>query len=548
MGEDAPVQETERESDEDSREIEESAGRGRVALLLVSILLIALCGISYELIIGTISSYFLGNSVLEFSLTIGLFMSAMGLGSYVSKFFVDEDALLGRFFIVEILIGMIGGLTSPVLFMVFATSDLFRPIQIAMILSVGLLVGLEIPLLTRYIRRYSELRVAISQVLSWDYIGALVGSVAFPLVLLPQLGLIGSSLAVGLVNIGVAIAGIYAFRKELRSAAVYLVACAVVALGLVGLFIASDPIERYLDSQLYRDQIIYSEQTQYQKIVVTRWRDDVRLFLNGNIQLSSVDEYRYHESLVHIPMAMAERHERVLVLGGGDGMVVRELQQWGDAVKVIHLVDLDPGMTRMGASFPALVALNGGSLEDPRVTIYNEDAMSFLERIKERYDVVIIDLPDPNHEALSKLYSRSFFRLLRARMNERGVAVTQSSSVYYSRQAFWCIHRTMEAAFCPGEPAEDGTCTQASDRVLPYHVNVPTFGDWGFNVASPSPLPEPAGLDVETGHSLRFLHNAMLPALFTFPKDEGELDVGINRLIDPVLLHYYLEDWSRWNI
>lgn len=539
--EDAPPQ---HDDEQDPPDDGSRALHGRIVTLLVSILLISLCGIVYELIVATVSSYFLGNSVLEFSLTIGLFMSAMGLGSFVSRFF--RRNLLGAFLTVEILIGLVGGLAGPMLFAVFALEDeLFRVAQVATCIAIGMLVGLEIPLLTRYLRQFTALRVALASVLSWDYIGALVGSLAFPILLLPTLGLIGASLSVGLVNLAVALAAIYVMRKELARPWAYATGAGLVALALVGMLFGARGLEHYLDRQLYRDQIIYSEQTPYQKLVVTRWRDDVRLFIDGNIQFSSVDEYRYHEALVHVPMAMVTRPRAVLILGGGDGLAVREVRKWGEVVERIVLVDLDPAMTRLGAELAPLVELNGGAFEDPRLEVYNQDAMNWLEDNTDRFDVVLIDLPDPNHEALSKLYSRSFYQLVRARLADGGVMVTQSTSPYYSRRAFWCIHRTLEAAFCPVEPDEEGRCP-VDGQVLAYHVNVPNFGDWGFNVAATSRLPPPEQLRIPVETS--FLDQGLLPGLFAFPRDEAEVDVEINRLIDPVLLHYYLDDWTQWNL
>ncbi len=513
--------------------------RFKQSLLLFSILLFALCGIAYELIVATISSYFLGNSVFEFSLTIGLFMSSMGLGSYLSRFFHRE--LLSKFVIVEVLIGLLGGLSGPLLFVAFATTDYFRLLQVVLSISVGTLVGLEIPLLTRYLRQFSSLRVALAHVLSWDYLGSLVGSLSFPLILLPFLGLIGASLAVGVINLMVAVVGVLVFRDQLKRAWAFLLFCLLVFFTHVGLFLGAGGIEFYLDSQLYRDQIIYREQTVYQKLVVTRWRDDVRLFINGNIQFSSADEYRYHEALVHVPMAAAPRREHLLILGGGDGMALREAFKWPE-VKSVVMVDLDPAMTDLGREFPLFVELNNGSMSDERLEVVNTDAMNYLEDTDRKFDVVFIDLPDPSHESLSKLYSVEFYRLVAGHLSPGGVAVSQSTSPYYSRRAFWSIHRSMEEGFC----LIDAVTCPVEGHVLAYHVNVPNFGDWGFNLASRQPLPLPESLNLDL--PVRFLTERLIPELFVFPKDEAELEVEPNRLIAPVLLDLYLEDWAQWNL
>ena len=462
--------------------------RRRVAALLISILLIALCGITYELIIGTVSSYLLGNSVYQFSLTIGLYLSAMGLGSYLSKFV--RTNLLEAFFWVELGVGVLGGVCSALLFGVFTFTPYFSVAMWVVTIALGMLVGLEIPLLTRYIRRFAGLREVIASVLSWDYIGALVGSISFPLLLLPAFGLLNSAAAIGLVNVAVAAVGIYIFRDELRGRWRLIVSTALAAVALVLVFAFSGSYERFLDRFLYQDAILYKEQTPYQTLVMTGWRNDIRLFINGNIQFSSVDEHRYHEALVHPAMQRARRRERVLILGGGDGLAVRQVLTYPEVQQIV-LVDLDPGMTRLGLEHPLMRRLNEGVMHDPRVEIVNADAMSWLHenRVAERFDVILIDLPDPNNESLAKLYSVSFYRLVRRALREGGTMTAQSAASYFSPNAFWSIHRTIEAAFCP-----PNGCAPSRPQVLPYHVWVPSFGDWGFNLASTEPL-SPTGWD-----------------------------------------------------
>ena len=511
--------------------------RFRMGILLGSILLVALCSITYELIIGTVSSYLLGNSVYQFSLTIGLYMSAMGVGSFFSRY-IHRD-LLDKFLLVELSVGILGGVSSALLFGVFTFSPYFQPVMWAITLAIGALVGLEIPLLTRHIRKYSKLRVALANVLSWDYIGALFGSLAFPLLLLPALGLLNSAAVIGLINISVACVGMYVFRDEIRRPKLFLGAALLAAASLIALFFGSGAYERFLDKRLFQDPVIHSEQTPYQKLTVTSWRGkDYRLYINGSLQFSSVDEYRYHETLVHVPMGLVDDPESVLILGGGDGLVVRQLKRY-DTIKKITMVDLDPRMTKLASTHPALVRANEGSFEDPRLTIINTDAMTHLQQTKERYDVMIIDLPDPNNESLSKLYSESFYRLVKNHLKPGGVMVTQSSAVYFAPNAFWCIHRTIEQEFCP-----EGGCKPGQPHVLAYHTWVPSFGDWGFNVAKLEPIsPDQIKLKVPT----KYLTEELLPLLFMFPPDVAERDVKPNRLIEPVLLRYYLNDWHRYN-
>ena len=528
-----------REEEEESIELDDRA-RFHIRVLLLSILLVALCSITYELIIGTVSSYLLGNSVYQFSLTIGLYMSAMGVGSYLSKFI--KRNLLENFFWVELSVGVLGGISSALLFGVFTFTPYFQPAMWAITLGIGTLVGLEIPLLTRYVRRYAHLREALANVLSWDYIGALLGSLAFPLLLLPVLGLLNSAAVVGLINVAVAGMGLYAFRKELKNRATLTIGVVLAAILLGSIFFTSGAYERFLDKRLFQDPVVYREQTPYQKLTMTAWRGkDYRLYINGNIQFSSVDEYRYHEALVHVPMSLVPNVRKVLILGGGDGLVVKQLREHYKEVEEIVMVDLDPRMTELAKTHPTLRRINGGAMDDERLEVVNDDAMNYVMDTKKQFDVIIIDLPDPNNESLSKLYSVEFYRLIRNRLQDNGVMVTQSSAVYFAPNSFWSIHRTIEAAFCPDEKG----CAGEDQHVVPYHTWIPSFGDWGFNLASKQPL-EPAKWKLEVPDA-KYVDTDGLVAMLHFPRDVGEREVKINRLIEPVLLTYYINDWHKHN-
>jgi len=526
------------DEEEETLELDDRA-RFHIRVLLLSILLVALCSITYELIIGTVSSYLLGNSVYQFSLTIGLYMSAMGVGSYLSKFV--KRNLLENFFWVELSVGVLGGISSAMLFGVFTFTPYFQPAMWAITLGIGTLVGLEIPLLTRYVRRYAHLREALANVLSWDYIGALLGSLAFPLLLLPVLGLLNSAAVVGLINVAVAGMGLYAFRKELKNRVPLTIGVILASILLGAIFFTSGAYERFLDKRLFQDPVIYREQTPYQKLTMTAWRGkDYRLYINGNIQFSSVDEYRYHEALVHVPMSLVPKARKVLILGGGDGLVVKQIREHYPEVEEIVMVDLDPRMTEIARTHPTLRRINGGAMDDERLEVINDDAMNYVMDIDKTFDVIIIDLPDPNNESLSKLYSVEFYRLIRNRLTSDGVMVTQSSAVYFAPNSFWSIHRTIEAAFCP-----EGGCDDQSPQVIPYHTWIPSFGDWGFNLASRQPL-EPAKWKIGVAET-KYVDTEGLTAMLHFPRDVQERDVKINRLIEPILLTYYINDWHKNN-
>jgi spermidine synthase len=500
-------------------------------LLLGSVFVVAACGLVYELIAGSLSTYLLGNSITQFSLVIGLFLSAMGLGSFLSRFV--QRGLLRTFIAVEIVIGLVGGSSALVLFFSFAALSIYTPLLVVISLAIGALVGLEVPLLVRILRGQLSLKAALGNVLSLDYLGALAASLLFPLVLVPQLGLVRSACLFGLLNVLVALLGIYVFRDQLVRPRL-LLGSALLGAGLltVGL-VSAGATTSLLEDMLYDDAVIYAKTTRYQRLVLTRWRNDLRLFIDGNIQFSSADEFRYHEALVHPALSITPSPRRVLLLGGGDGLAAREILKHR-AVERIDLVDLDPEMTRIFATIRPLVDLNDGALRDRRVRIHNEDAQKFLERVTQRYDVVVMDLPDPNNESLGKLYSRSFFRLVAKHLSPVGVMVTQATSPYYAPAAYWCIVNTIAAAdIASGGPKL---------KPLPYRASVPSFGEWGFVLAALRPLrAEHVKIDVPT----RYLTTELARTLFVLPKDMGPRATAINRLDNQVLVRLYERGYAH---
>lgn len=499
------------------------------ATLLVSVLIISICAITYELIIGTISSYLLGNSIAQFSYVIGLFLFAMGIGSLISRFITQNEILW--FIVIELLIGFAGGFSASILYGVFALADqYYYLVMFGLIMMIGICIGLEIPLLTRIVANRNELSKALADVLSVDYLGALVASLAFPLILLPALGTTQTAYLMGLFNVVVAMVILNLFSSRLsrqRLIGLWSVSGVfVITLG-GGLFTATSVFD-FFEQQLYEYRIIYREQSAYQRIVITRRQDDVRLFLDGNLQFSSIDEYRYHDVLVHPAMGTAPTIERVLVLGGGDGLVARELLKY-DAVQEIIVVDLDPAITDLAMNYPLLRDINEDALHDPRVEVINADAFNYVRDGTDRFNVIIIDLPDPNTEGLSKLYSQQFYRMLENRLAIDGLVVTQATSPYFARRTFWCIEATIRAS---------GYDTQ------PLRTYVPSFGEWGFVLAAPNQLPE---IVLSPTIERRYLTDEILPALQIFDPDIAQVEVEINTLDNPVLSEYYIRDWQQWN-
>jgi spermidine synthase len=504
--------------------------RAPLFLLYLNVLIIATCGLIYELLAGTLASYVLGDSVTQFSLVIGVYLFALGVGAWLSRFVRDR---LARCFIeVELGVAMVGGLSAPLLFLGFACLSWFHLLLFLVVFAIGVLVGLELPLLMRILQNHLDFRELVSRVLAFDYIGALAASVLFPIVLVPRLGLVRTSLVFGILNALVGLWGTWLLRPLLTSSMRGLRLRAVATVGLLAAGVwQADRLTQLAEENLFSAPIVWAETSPYQRIVVTRGATGLQLYLNGNLQFHSADEYRYHEALVHPALTVTGAPRRVLVLGGGDGLALREIFKH-PTVEAVTLVDLDPAMTALGERFPPLRTLNQSALLDPRVTVVNADAYVWLEEPGPPFDAVIVDFPDPNTFSLGKLYTTRFYRLLRQRLKPDGVLAVQCTSPLIARQSYWCIIRTLEAA---------------GFSVRPYHALVPSFGDWGFALARLESCPVPGGLPPGLQSHLRFLDERTLRNLFDLPPDVGPVEVQVNRLDNQILVHYYERETARWN-
>lgn len=507
-----------------------SLDRLRAVWLLLATFLVAVAGLIYELIAATVSSYLLGDSVRQFSFVIGVFLSAMGVGAWVSRYVGNP---VKGFIWAQIALGVIGGFLAPFLFFTYAATGEVGAALYGSLIAIGILSGMEIPLIARVLEANGAAKFRFENVLSADYVGALVASLAFPLLVIPLFGLMTASLAFGVLNLGVAAISLWVFKEEVDwrpwSACLGALLCAVIGL------VQSERLVSVADAALFEDDVILSETTPYQQITVTRFRDRVRLYLNHSIQFDSFDEHRYHEALVHPAMARAPHRGHVLILGGGDGLAVREVLRHAE-VETVTLVDLDPRVTALFRDHPNLSRLNNGSLSDPRVRIVNIDAWRFVEQEDKVFDVIIADLPDPKTIALSKLYSRGFYNLLVERLANTGVLVTQAGSPLFAREAFWSIVQTLGEARNPAAPSDPLTLT-------PYHVYVPSFGDWGFVLAEPLARAKDAP---SFPPGLRFLTPDVWAAAQVFDNDITPVAVNSNTLQTHALVDYYLEGWDRW--
>lgn len=494
-------------------------------------------GIVAEYLLSTLATYFLGDSILQWTMIVSTMMFSMGLGSRISKSFTVK--LTEKFLMLEFILSLVVSFAPLIVYVAASFTNSLAVIIYGFSIAIGTLIGMEIPLVTRINDEYEDLRVNISNVLEKDYYGSLLGGVFFAFIGLPFLGINYTPFLLGIVNFGVAIA-VFIYLKRFidkryrRPVSIAIAAITILLIG--GLFMAS-PIIQYGEQIKYKDKVVYAEQSKYQRIVITQWKNDFWLYLNGNQQLCTMDEVMYHEPLVHPAMTLHPHPKEVLVLGGGDGCAVRELLKY-EATDNITLVDLDPAMTRLGMEHPLLTELNQNSLHDEKVTVINADGYHYLSENKHFYDVIIVDLPDPRTVELGRLYSHEFYQTAYRHLRPGGIIITQAGSPYFATDAFKCIVSTMRSA---------------GFQTVPLHNHVITLGEWGWSM----------GIKASENYDLKkalqklnfdevnthWINHEAMQLITSFGKDvyPGHAEeVKINRIHDPVLYKYYLD--GNWDL
>lgn len=506
-------------------------GIARAAVLFTG-LVCAACGLVYELALLALGSYLVGDTVQQASIVLGVFVCAMGLGALAAKRL--QRWPVASFAIIEALLGLLGGLSVLGLYAAFAWLDLYQPALVAASIVIGALIGAEIPVLVAILQRLraDDTVGTVADLFAADYVGALLGGLSFPFLILPLFGQLKGAIVVGAVNVlaaGGTVLGVFGsgLRARVRWQIVALLASVLAVLAGAG--VLAGRFEVSARQALYDDPIVSASRSDYQELVVTRSLSgrDTRFFLNGDLQFSSVDEHRYHEALVH--PAMTGDHDRVLVLGGGDGLALREVLRYDDVDDAV-LVELDPAVTELARTDRTISALNHRSLADPRVTVVNADAFAWLrEGTDEDFDVIIADFPDPENVPTAKLYSVEMFGLVRQALAPGGRVVVQAGSPHFAREAFWCI---------------DATLREAGYSTVPYHVDVPSFGDWGFVLATRS---GPVELALPDDHPpLRSLDDRSLAAATVFDPDRSRVDVRPSTLLDPAVVEYERNAWRDY--
>ena len=506
------------------------------ALLLAAIAACAACGLIYELVLLTLSTGLTGGGITQTSLVVAGYVAALGAGALLVKPFLTHAAAV--FVTVEIVLGVLGGLSAVTLYVTFSYYGTSTPVLIGATALLGGLVGAEVPLLMTLLtsgRRSTEpasTGKVLANLNAADYAGALLGGLAWPFLLLPLVGQIRGAALTGLINlVAAAVLAGFLLRHQLSRTARWTAAAALLlaAALLGGVLLQADDIQNTARQRLYADPVVTAEQSAYQQIVLTRRSDDVRLYLDGDLQFSSRDEHRYHEALVH--PALSRDPRRVLIVGGGDGLAAREVLRQPSVREVVQ-VELDPSVLDLGRT--RLSGLNHGSLHDPRMRVVVDDAFRWLRERAARtthpdgFDAVIVDLPDPDTPALGRLYSTEFYGLVRTAAKPAGLVVVQSGSPYSTPTAYW---RTVS------------TIASTGLAVTPYHVHVPSFGDWGFTLASDGPSPPEPTLSAQAP-PMQFLDDAVLRAASVFPRDRRPQQLPPSTLDHPHIVRDLRQGYS----
>ncbi len=286
--------------------------------------------------------------------------------------------------------------------------------------------------------------------------------------------------------------------------------------------------------QLHRiDEVLYTGRTKYQSARIVRSnRFGICLVLDGKIQSSQVDEFIYHEALVQPVMITHPGPEAVFIAGGGEGATLREVLSH-KTVKRAVMVDIDEEVIALSRKY--LPGYSQGAFEDGRTELHHVDARDYLAKSKDKFDIIIIDLPDPVEEGPAYLlYTREFYQIVRDRLTDSGLITVQAGSASLTELLnLTAVNNTLKSVF---------------PIVSPYKADMPCFGGpWGFCLASFKTDPfllSPAEVDgriaARSLTGLRFYDGLTHQGMFSLPRYIRDATVSQHRLItdkDPLYLY-----------
>lgn len=489
-------------------------------------------GIVAEYILSTLASYFIGNAILQFTLIVSIMLFAMGLGSRISKSF--DKNLIFYFVLIELLLSLLVSFVAIISYLIYGVTDNSWIVIYLLSIIIGVLIGLEIPFATRINNEFEELRLNISSILENDYYGSLIGGLFFAFIGLPYLGLTYTPFVLGLINLSVSFWMFFVLKNFLnaKQKTTLKILYIIVSMSLFLGVLFAKKIILFGEQVKYVDKIVFTKQTKYQKIVVTQWNQWHSLYINGNQQLSTFDEYLYHEPMVHTALGLTKKKQHILILGGGDGCIIRELLQYNH-IETITLVDLDKEMIEVSKTNPIFTTLNKNAFLNPKLTVVIQDAFTFLEHTNQKYDVILVDLPDPNNIDLNKLYTKAFYKLSLNRLTEDGCFITQSGSPYYATKAFYCIDKTMKSA---------------GFQTFKLHNQILTLGEWSWIIGKKNTITKH---DIEhinlSRLKLKWLNKDALRLISSFGKPLVDTtNIEINTIFSPILYRYYKK--GNWEL
>ncbi|MFT6746598.1 MAG: spermidine synthase [Glaciecola sp.] len=500
-------------------------------ILMSSLFATGIAGIVSEYVLATLATYFLGNSVFQWTIILSIMLFSMGLGSRLSKSI--NKYVIEYFIAAELLLSLLTSVCALFVYSIMGVTTYIQIFIYFLAILIGLLIGLEIPLVTRINGRYHDLKANISDVMEKDYYGSLIGGLFFAFIGLPYLGLTYTPFVLGTVNLIVATLLFLTFSDRLNPKIKKLLFGSIISLYvLIALGVCyAKPIILFGEQSRYGDKVVYSQQTKYQKITLTSSNNHHILYLNNSMQLNTMDEWLYHEPLVHVPMLLNSGRKNILILGGGDGCAIREVLKYPE-VESIKIIDLDPGMTNFGANNPVFKELNENSYHDKKVTIVNQDAFIALESDSQYYDLIIIDFPDPRSIELSRLYTKEMYAFCQKRLKMDGIIITQATSPYFQTKSFHCIKKTMQSAGL---------------NTLPIHNHVQSFGEWGWIIGSKlyskkHMIKMLSSIDTLPVKNTRWLTTDALEMMCKFGKPVGDTtEIEVNSIHNPVLFKYYIK-------
>ncbi|RZM83868.1 spermidine synthase [Pseudoalteromonas rubra] len=551
---------------------------GHDVLLIGVMAILAGCGLIYEYLLSHYAGRVLGSVESAIYAMIGTMIVAMGIGAFLARWFKDPFTAFAWLESVIALLGMSSILIIASIIALTYTlphtlsshynlppdslldgmpfqqlQDFARFLPYIFGLILGILIGMEIPLIARIRQQvYGRfLENNAGTIYGADYIGAGVGAAIWVMIML-ALPIMQAAAWTALFNIVAGLIFLWRYFSYVRFAKL-LLACHILLLGVFAVILVhGSGWMKDLSNVLYKDKVIYSESTKYQHVVITERLSRTQatpihdLFLNGRLQFSSADEQIYHTMLVYPPMLASNRHDRVLIIGGGDGLALRDVLKW--PVQSATLIDLDGQLLSLfglqGQGFEArpeittkLVQLNHNALNDPRAEVIVADAFLEVERMLDRglqFDTIIIDLPDPNHPDLNKLYSDYFYNHVRQLLAPDGALAIQSTSPYHAKSAFISIAKTVKQA--------------GFAHVEQYQQNIPSFGQWGWTIATRTGQPASARIASVEGLPVasNWISKNYLLSSFVFPNRffDKNKEIEVNRLGSGMLYDYYRQAWQ----